>query len=315
MREPKLHEVEDTHVRSSRDIAELVEQMGSSGGFMGKNVAESAEVVREMVEDPACTKLLSFPAALTATGLRGVLIDMVKNNMVDAIVTASGTIDHDIARTLGNYYLGSFMMDDAKLLKEGFHRLGNILVPTSDYGSTIEKWTQPMLDELYGSGKKSIAPFELAEEVGKRLGSEKSLLCWAHRKKVPVFVPGITDGAFGSQLWLFREKHRDFNVDVLADEKRLADLVLESRRTGALVIGGGISKHHLIWWAQFKGGLDYACYITTAVEWDGSLSGAQVREAVSWGKVKVKAKKVTLYADATTVLPLIVVYAVTKHSQ
>jgi deoxyhypusine synthase len=240
---------------------------------------------------------------------------MVKNNMVNAIVTASGTIDHDIARTLGNYYLGSFMMDDARLLRQGFHRLGNILVPTSNYGSRIEKWTQPMLNGLYESGRKSIAPFELAEEVGKRLDSERSLLCWTHRKKVPVFVPGITDGAFGSQLWLFREKHRDFNVDVLADEKKLADLFLESRRTGALVIGGGISKHHVIWWAQFKGGLDYACYITTAVEWDGSLSGAQVREAVSWGKVKVKAKKVTLYADATTVLPLIVGYAVTKHSE
>jgi deoxyhypusine synthase len=301
------------HVKRSRDITELVEQMGSAGGFMAKNVAECAEVVREMAEDRACTKLLSFPAALMATGLRGVLIDMVKNEMVNAIVTASGTIDHDIARTLGNYYHGSFMMDDAKLMKQGFHRLGNILVPTDDYGSRIERWTQPMLEQLYGS-EKSVAPFELAREVGKRLDSENSLLFWAMRKKVPIFVPGISDGAFGSQLWLFREKHRDFNVDVLADEKKLADLVFESKRTGALVIGGGISKHHLIWWAQFKGGLDYACYLTTAVEYDGSLSGAQVREAVSWGKVKERAKKVTLYADATTVLPLIVGYAITKHS-
>ncbi len=310
MKEPRLQPVKDIHLKKSKDVAELVEQMGSAGGFMAKNVAECAKVVKEMAEDKACTKVLSFPAALVATGLRGVLVDMVKNDMVDAIVTASGTIDHDIARTLGNYYHGSFLMDDAKLLKQGFHRLGNVLVPVRGYGPRIEKWVQPMLEELYKSGRKSVAPFELTEEVGRRLGSEESLLYWAGRKKVPVFVPGITDGAFGSQLWFFNEKHRDFKVDVLADEKRLSDLVFESKRTGALVIGGGISKHHVIWWAQFKGGLDYACYITTAAEYDGSLSGAQVREAVSWGKVKQKARKVTLYADATTVLPLIVGYAV-----
>jgi deoxyhypusine synthase len=72
------------------------------------------------------------------------------------------------------------------------------------------------------------------------------------------------------------------------------------------MIGGGISKHHTLWWNQFRGGLDYAVYITTAVEYDGSLSGAEVREAISWGKVNVKAKQVTVHGEATAILPLIV---------
>jgi deoxyhypusine synthase len=101
-------------------------------------------------------------------------------------------------------------------------------------------------------------------------------------------------------------------VDVIGDERRLSDIVSEADEAGGLVIGGGISKHHLLWWNQFRGGLDYACYITTAQEYDGSLSGAQVREAVSWGKVKARAKQVTLYAEATTVLPMIVSYALTR---
>ena len=79
-----------------------------------------------------------------------------------------------------------------------------------------------------------------------------------------------------------------------------------------MIIGGGITKHHTLWWAQFKGGLDYACYITTATEYDGSLSGAQVKEAVSWGKVRERAKKTNLFADATTVLPFIASYALTR---
>ena len=74
------------------------------------------------------------------------------------------------------------------------------------------------------------------------------------------------DGAVGSQAWLFANRRSDFRVDVIEDEKRLADIVFDSKKTGALVIGGGISKHHAIWWTMFKGGLDYACYVTTAVE-------------------------------------------------
>ena len=120
------------------------------------------------------------------------------------------------------------------------------------------------------------------------------------------------DGAVGSQVWLFANRRPDFKVDVIADEKRLSDIVFESKKTGALVIGGGISKHHTIWWNMFKGGLDYACYVTTAVEYDGSLSGAQVREAISWGKVKEKARQTTLYSEATIALPLIATYALTK---
>ncbi len=79
-----------------------------------------------------------------------------------------------------------------------------------------------------------------------------------------------------------------------------------AEKTGALMIGGGISKHHTIWWNQFRDGLDYAVYVTTAVEYDGSLSGARVREAVSWGKVREDADYVTIDGDATVLLPLMI---------
>ena len=121
---------------------------------------------------------------------------------------------------------------------------------------------------------------------------------------IVVFVPGFFDGAFGSQLWMFWQTHRDFGLNLFLDEQKLSDIVFDAEKTGALMIGGGISKHHTIWWNQFRDGLDYAVYITTAVEWDGSLSGARVREAVSWGKVKGDAMYVTIEGDATILLPL-----------
>ena len=238
---------------------------------------------------------------------------MIREGLVDVIITASGTLDHDIARTLSAYYHGEFEMDDAKLLKMGYHRLGNILVPLENYGPLIEKRLQPWFEKLYAGGMKRFTTEELCRELGRELDSEESLLYWAQKENVPVFVPGITDGAVGSQIWLYANRHSDFSVDVIGDEKRLADIVFDSKKMGGLVIGGGISKHHQIWWSQFKGGLDYACYITTATEYDGSLSGAQVREAISWGKVKERAKKVTLISEATVVLPFIACYAITMR--
>ena len=282
---------------------------------MAKNVADASRILLSMAARKYCVKFVSYPAAPIATGTRGLIIDMIREGLVDVIVTASGTLDHDIARTLGDYYHGSFGMDDAELYKAGYHRLGNVLVPLPSYGPAIERRMQAILSRLYRGGKKSMTTEELTAEIGRDLGSEDSLLYWAQKKKVPVFVPGITDGAVGSQIWQFAERHRDFRVDLIGDERRMSDIVSEAKTTGALVVGGGISKHHVLWWNQFKGGLDFAVYITTAAEWDGSLSGAQVREAVSWGKLKARAKTTTLYADATTVLPLIVSYVLTKTAR
>jgi len=303
--------VTDVHAAVSPDIAALVKSMGAAGGFQSKNLADAAEILHLMSLDRDCTKFLSFTADIVATGTRGLLIDLVREGMVDVIITASGTLDHDISRTLSNYYHGSFEMDDRALSRAGYHRLGNVLIPLGSYGPLIERRMQEILSKMYLKGTRAPTTEELCKEIGRNLDSQKSLLYWAQKKDVPVFVPGIMDGSVGSQIWLFAEKHRDFNVDIIGDERRLADIVFGSKKSGALVIGGGISKHHALWWNQFRGGLDYACYMTTAVEYDGSLSGAQVREAISWGKVRAKAKKVNLYADATSVLPMIVSYALT----
>lgn len=311
-RKPALHRVKDIHVRASDDVREIVDAMGQSGGFMAKNLADVCATLDSMYSRRECVKFLSFPADIVATGTRGLLIDLVNEGMVDAIVTTCGTLDHDIARTVGDYYQGSFEADDLRLHREKYHRLGNVFVPLDSYGPAIERWLQPVLGRLYDRGEKSITTERLCREIGLELGSRRSLLYNAARKGIPVFVPGITDGAVGSQLWLFAESHRDFRVDLIGDERRLSDITSEAHETGALVLGGGISKHHLIWWNLFRGGLDYAVYVTTASESDGSLSGARVSEAVTWGKVKERARQASLTAEITTVLPFIVSYLLTK---
>ncbi|MEM0449482.1 MAG: deoxyhypusine synthase [Methanomassiliicoccales archaeon] len=300
----KKRPVRDIALREKMSIDELVLQMKESGGFTGRKLAEAVDIIERMMRRD-CVKFLSFPACIMATGTRGVLVEMAKRRMVDAIITTCGTLDHDIARVWKKYYHGDFNMNDALLHQRGVNRLGNVLVPNESYGIILEKKLGLFFQDIL-KGKDSISTRELIDEVGKRLENKGSLLYWCHRNQIPIYVPGITDGSFGSQLWMYWQTHRKLRIDLFSDEQELSDLTFNAKQTGAIIIGGGISKHHTIWWNQFRGGLDYAVYLTTAVEYDGSLSGAQVREAVSWGKVKEDADQVTVEGDATITLPIII---------
>jgi deoxyhypusine synthase len=306
--EPQPEPVRDFSPQEGTTLPQLLDMFAASGGFTAAKLAEGADILRAMLQDRDCLRILSFPAAMIATGCRGVVRDMVQRGAVDALVTTCGTLDHDLARVWRDYYRGSFDMDDTELRHRGIHRLGSVLVPEASYGVILEEQLKPRLEQLYKQ-KARWGPRELVHELGLSLEGEpkakESILYACAKRGVPVYVPGITDGAVGSQLWLFTQGHRDFSVEVLRDEQELSDLVHTKPRLGALMLGGGISKHHTIWWAQFRDGLDYAVYVTTAPEWDGSLSGARTREAVSWGKLKERAPHVTIEGDATVLLPLL----------
>ncbi|MDD1772539.1 MAG: deoxyhypusine synthase [Methanomassiliicoccales archaeon] len=301
----KERAVRDIKVDGNMSVDQLVRAMSESGGFTAQKLADAIDIVERMVKDEKCLTFLSFPACIMATGTRGVIVELVKRKLVDVIITTCGTLDHDLARSWKDYYHGDFLMDDAELREHGMNRLGNVVVPDESYGLVLEERLIPMFEEIL-EGRTSISTREIIDEVGARLDNEDSLLYWAHKNQIPIFVPGITDGSFGSQMWMYWQSHRDLKIDLFADEQELSSLVFHADSSGALIIGGGISKHHVIWWNQFRGGLDYAVYMTTAAEYDGSLSGAQVREAVSWGKVREDAWQVNVEGDATITLPIMV---------
>lgn len=301
-----MRRVRDLVLKPGITVLELVEQFSESGGFAARYLGEAFRIMREMMGDEECVRFLSFVGAPVSTGLRGVLAEVVKRGMFHVLITTCGALDHDIARALGDYYEGDFWMDDAELAEKGYHRLGSVLIPLEAYGPSVERFVQKALEEAYGEGVREVGSSDVARILGERLEDEGSILYWAARRGVEVFVPGIMDGAVGTQLWMFQQRHRDFRLNLFKDFDRLSERVFKAERAGALMVGGGISKHHTLWWNQFREGLDYAVYITTACEYDGSLSGAPVREAVSWGKVKPEARKVTVHGDATLVLPLLV---------
>lgn len=300
--------VEDIQIKKGEQVAGLIKQFGEAGGFTAKKLSQAASIFKDMQNDKGCLRFFSFTADVVSTGLRGVIKDMVKDKLFDVLITTCGTLDHDLARVWKDYYSGTEITDDAKLKQEGINRLYNIFIPNDSYGYILEDKLLPIFKKA-SEKKKEYSTSELIAFVGESIASEKnaedSIVYWAWKNGIPIVVPGITDGSFGSQIWFYSQKDKEFRVNVIADEDLLAEKIFKSKKSGALMLGGGISKHHTIWWNQFKGGLDYAIYMTTAVDWDGSLSGAKLEEAVSWGKVKPEAEQVTVEGDVTVLLPML----------
>ncbi len=296
--------VKDLEINGNTTLSELIEKFSLSGGFTSAKVATANAILKKMFEEENTT-FLSFPADIISTGTRGIINQLVKKKLVDVVITTNGTLDHDIARVFTDYYCGSFDFSDRKLKNMSINRLGNVFIPDESYGEIIENKVQPWIQELYEK-KKEWGGAEMLKEVGLKINDSSSILYNAAMNNIPVFIPGMTDGSFGSQLWSFYERNRDFKINLLQDEHELSDIIFDAKKSGALMIGGGISKHHTIWWNQFRGGLDYAVYLTTAQEYDGSLSGAKLEEAISWKKMREDAEFSNVYGDATALLPLLV---------
>src|SRR3989344_2842087 len=274
-----------------------------NAGFQASELYKAAEIMKDMGKDRQCTRFLAFTANMAASGLRGIFADMLRRKMFDAVVTTGGAIDHDLIRSFSDYEHGDFQLDDVALHKKGVNRLGNILVDNKNY-IALEKRLQPLFKKIH-SQKNIISGRELISEIAKGVSDKNSFLYWSKKNSIPIFSPGLVDSGIGLQLFFYKQDHPDFVLDEAGDMKELANMVLSAKRTGALILGGGISKHYTIASNLLRGGLDYSVYITTASAYDGSLSGAFPREAKSWGKIKEKGSTSVVYGDATILLPLL----------
>ncbi|MGQ9781501.1 MAG: deoxyhypusine synthase [Nitrososphaeria archaeon] len=294
--------IKDPTCRGIRDVALLDELYEKIWGFSAADLFKATKIVKRMINDRNCVKFFSFTGNLVSTGFRGLIKDMIDLGFADVILTTCGSIDHDIARTCGEgYFQGTFDVDDKYLEELNIHRLGNIFIPMENYGPVVECVVHRALSKL--DAARTYGVREIIYAVAEEIGNNDSFIYMAYKKNIPVFVPGFLDGAFGTAMLSYSGLHK-LTLDPFKDQNELAEIVFKAKKSGALIIGGGISKHHTIWWNQFKNGLDYAVYITTAQEYDGSLSGARPREAISWGKIKPEAEYCLVNGDASIIFPL-----------
>jgi deoxyhypusine synthase len=268
------------------------------------------------------TVFLAFTSNMVSSGLREVFAELCRRKFVDAIVTGVGSVEEDVMKIREPFALASFNEDDRKLHKKGVNRIGNVLVDNGHY-IALEKLDMEfykLLFEKYkerrenGRERAVLAPSAMARELGfflerkyskNRKALEQSWVYWAAKNGIPVALPAPTDGAMGMHLAFFRQD-RDLVLDVASDLRTFGTIANSAKKTGGIILGGGFAKHHAIGLNILRGGLDYAVYVSTGTQFDGSMTGARTNEAVSWGKISEKANTAYVEGDATIIFPLLI---------
>jgi len=244
---------------------------------------------------------------MVSSGLRDVFRYLVEHKKVNVAVTTAGGNEEDIIKCLGNFVAGDFRASGKELREKGINRIGNIFVPNNNY-IKFEEFMQPIIKELYEEQLKgeTITPLKIIWKLGEKINNPASVYYWAWKNKIPVYCPCITDGALGDNIYFSLFKNPKLKIDIVEDMKWFNDTTIGLKKSGAIILGSGLIKHAILNANMLRNGLDYAVYINTSQEFDGSDAGALPEEAISWGKILPSAKNIKVFADATIIFPLLV---------
>ena len=295
----------------AREIISSMEKMS----FVSRETANAANIFNDMLKDKECTIFLTLAGSTSAAGCMHIYRDLIKYNMVDAIVaTGASIIDMDFFEALGfKHYQGSQFQDDAELRDNYIDRI---------YDTYIDENELQMCDKIIGEIADKLEPRsytsrEFIFEIGKYLKSNAkkkgSLIEMAYDNNVPIFCPAFTDSSAGFGLVMHQERNpkNHMTIDSIREFRELTEIKIRSKGSGLFMIGGGVPKNFIqdtVICAELLGKeVDmhkYAVQITVADSRDGACSSSTLKEASSWGKVDVT-KEQMVFAEATSVLPLI----------
>jgi deoxyhypusine synthase len=303
--------VEHIKISGALTVDELVKQFKNSGSFGAGRLAKACDIYERMLRDKECTIFLALSGAVIPAGMRRIVTDLVRQRLVDVIVSTGACMVHDAIEALGgHHYKGDWIVDDHELYKYHIFRIYDIFVAEEDY-VTVDYQLAEMYKQIATEKKgESLSSNEFAWELGKRLKDPNSILRAAYEEKVPVFLPAVRDSEFGFIHCLHASQQKNHNilsVDAFKDVPSLCGLCSKSPKNGMIVLGGGVPRNTVQSAAiASKKGMDYAIVVTMDRPETGGLSGSTLKETVSWGKVKGDAYKVMVVGDAMIIFPVIV---------
>ncbi|MDB9784133.1 deoxyhypusine synthase [Pelagibacteraceae bacterium] len=300
---------------TSFDARNIINSM-SKMSFTSRDTANAAGIFNEMILDKKCSIFLTLAGSTSAAGCMKLYTDLVKYNMVDAIVaTGASIIDMDFFEALGfKHYQGSQFHDDTELRKNYVDRIYDTYIDEEELQACDKK----ICDIANSLKPKVYTSREFIKEIGKYLKTnakkKNSLIETAYDNNVPIFCPAFTDSSAGFGLVMHQEQNpkNHITIDSIREFRELTEIKLQSKQSGLLMIGGGVPKNFVqdtVVCAELLGKKvdmhKYAIQITVADARDGACSSSTLKEASSWGKVDVT-KEQMVFAEATSVLPLIV---------
>ena len=303
--------VNPINVTNHMKVSDLVNEFDKSGVLGAGRVGRACNILTDMIQDEDMKVFMSLGGPLIPGGMRNIVTQMIENHHVDLIVSSGANITHDLVEAFGGSHYRHEGRDDEDLNEEGIGRIADINVGSDDF--TIFETEITRIFERISSQKTHISIQELLHEVGLMVDDENSFVAAAAKNNVPIFAPGLIDSMMGLQLWIFNQDH-DFVVDAVADMHYLSDIVFEAERVGAILLGGGLTKHYTLASNVIKGGLDAAIQVTMDRPEAGSLGGAPLEEAKSWAKARCGSSLASVVGDVTVIFPLIYAACLDKIS-
>lgn len=303
--------VNPINVAKDMKVSDLVNQFDQSGVLGAGRVGRACNILTEMIQDEDMKVFMSLGGPLIPGGMRNIVTQMINNHHVDLIVSSGANITHDLVEAFGGSHYRHEGRDDEELNEEGIGRIADINVGSDDF--TIFETEITKIFEQISSKRNHISIQELLHEIGLLVDDENSFVAAAAKNNVPIFAPGLIDSMMGLQLWIFNQDH-DFVVDAVADMHYLSDIVFEAEKVGAILLGGGLTKHYTLASNVIKGGLDAAIQITMDRPEAGSLGGAPLEEAKSWAKARCGSRLASVVGDVTVIFPLIYAACLDKIS-
>jgi deoxyhypusine synthase len=292
-------------------ISDIAEQMEAVKVLGPARFGRAARILAEMFSNDDYSNFISLAGPIIPGGLRTVITDLVDEKLLDGIVTTGANVTHDMLEALGHKHLvGSETLDDKQLRRQGLSRIYDLLVEQKAI-EDLEKATYRMLAKIPESKRQNLATYELLWEFGRQLSDRQSLIRTAQKRSIPIFCPGIFDSMLGLNLWTF-SRLNPLMINPFKDFSKLVDMTYEAKKVGAIILGGGMPKHHVLIANSYRGGVDAAIQITLDRPEGGGASGAPLEEAISWGKIKTQRMLATVVGDATVIFPLLTLAALER---
>jgi len=272
------------------------------------------EVWDNMLREKELTILMGLSGAMVPAGMGRIIAYLIQKGYIDCLVSTGANLFHDIYEALGgSHYKGSPHVDDAALYKHGIDRMHDVFAPEEGF-RRVDRFIAEVAESLRHN--KTYSSREIIHQLGRAVaekgGREDSIAVSAYKKDVPVFLPALGDSSIGIGLMLARRRGFKVIVDQMKDVEEITQIVEKSPRTGVVYIGGGVPKNFIQQTEVISsllglelGGHDYGIQFTTDAPHFGGLSGCTFEEAVSWGKISPRARKVQVFVDATIALPIV----------
>ncbi|WP_129631229.1 1,9-bis(guanidino)-5-aza-nonane synthase [Candidatus Oscillochloris fontis] len=303
------------------NVVPLIEMMGRTA-FQARNLARAAQIADAMVADTQATVILTLAGSLISAGQKGVILDLLRCNAVDVIVsTGANIVDQDFFEALGyRHYQGTPFVDDNDLRERMIDRIYDTYIDEEELRVCDD--TTRMIADSMAPGAYSSREFirAMGAYLDQHHPEAESIVLECYRRDVPIFVPAFSDcsAGFGLVAHQVSNPQAHVSIDSVKDFRELTAIKVWAGTTGLLMLGGGVPKNFvqdIVVSAEFLGYEapmhQYAVQLTVADERDGALSGSTLKEANSWGKVSL-AQEQMVYGEATVTFPLLAGYVYHK---